>query len=69
MAPQQFTPSLLQARQRASLAICWPFAHTWKAASVSREAGRYLLSIGAGTEPFTGSGAVFSNSAYKSVVN
>jgi len=30
---------------------------------------QYLLSIGAGSEPFTGSNAVFSTSAYKIVVN
>jgi xyloglucan-specific endo-beta-1,4-glucanase len=30
---------------------------------------QYLLSIGAGTEPFTGSGAVFTTSAYSCVIN
>jgi len=30
---------------------------------------QYLLSIGAGTEPFTGSSAVFTTSAYSTVVN
>jgi len=30
---------------------------------------QYLLSIGAGTEPFTGSNAVFTTSAYSAVVN
>jgi xyloglucan-specific endo-beta-1,4-glucanase len=43
--------------------------YTYLESSFSFPSSQYLLSIGAGTEPFTGSGAVFSTSAYKCVVN
>jgi xyloglucan-specific endo-beta-1,4-glucanase len=43
--------------------------YTYLENSFSFPSSQYLLSIGAGSEPFTGSGAVFKTSAYKCVVN
>ncbi|KAE9373504.1 glycoside hydrolase family 12 protein [Stipitochalara longipes BDJ] len=43
--------------------------YTYLEDSFSFPSSQYLLSIGAGTEPFTGSGAVFKTSAYSCVVN
>jgi len=43
--------------------------YTYLADSFSFPSSQYLLSIGAGTEPFTGSSAVFKTSAYSCVVN
>jgi xyloglucan-specific endo-beta-1,4-glucanase len=37
--------------------------------SFSFPSSQYLLSIGAGTEPFTGSNAVLTTSTYSCVVN
>jgi len=42
---------------------------TYLESSFSFPSSQYLLSIGAGSEPFTGSGAVFKTSAYSCVVN
>jgi len=42
---------------------------TYLESSLAFPSSQYLLSIGAGTEPFTGSGAVFTTSAYSCVVN
>ncbi|KAF8866891.1 endoglucanase [Acephala macrosclerotiorum] len=42
---------------------------TYLATYQSYPTSQYLLSIGAGTEPFTGSSAVFTTSAYSCVVN
>lgn len=43
--------------------------YTYLESSFSFPSSQYLLSIGAGSEPFTGSGAVFTTSAYSCVVN
>ncbi|TVY81633.1 putative xyloglucan-specific endo-beta-1,4-glucanase A [Lachnellula suecica] len=42
---------------------------TYLATSQGYPTSQYLLSLGAGTEPFTGSSAVFTTSAYSAVVN
>jgi xyloglucan-specific endo-beta-1,4-glucanase len=43
--------------------------YTYLENSFSFPSSKYLLSIGAGSEPFTGSDAIFSTSAYSCVVN
>jgi xyloglucan-specific endo-beta-1,4-glucanase len=43
--------------------------YTYLGSSFSFPSSQYLLSIGAGSEPFTGYGAVFKTSAYSCVVN
>jgi xyloglucan-specific endo-beta-1,4-glucanase len=43
--------------------------YTYLESSFNFPTSQYLLSIGAGSEPFTGSGAVFKTSAYSCLVN
>jgi xyloglucan-specific endo-beta-1,4-glucanase len=43
--------------------------YTYLESKLGFPSSQYLLSIGAGTEPFTGSSAVFNTSAYRCVVN
>lgn len=45
------------------------YTYLESSSSFSFPSSQYLLNIGAGTEPFTGSGAVFKTSAYSCVVN
>jgi Glycosyl hydrolase family 12 len=45
------------------------YTYLESSSSFSFPSSQYLLDIGAGSEPFTGSGAVFKTSAYSCVVN